>query len=544
MAKYVLVPDTTLSRHYRNYPLLDFLPCAPSGAVPPFIYEYLKGEPLPAVNGRAPAAPYALRKLEAALLREHRQDDVVIPHESYIEEFIGEDTEVIGVYTMDPLGIAPLTLSYAVLFNSPGKPYVRLEFERLIQRLNRARRGLKAKLVVGGPGVWEFTVLPEELARLGIDYAFQGEAEDVINDLFRDIAEDRVYTRGFFRGFQSFDERFNKVWIGYDRFISRARYSKQFPTLEEIPPIRAPSIKGLVEVMRGCGIGCDFCEVTLRALRYYPPEYVRAEVSVNVAGGYSNAWVQSDEIFAYMHGRNFEPNQEAILELFSTIMATRGVTHSNPTHGRISIPAGYPELIQRLSRVLRASRDNWIGIQVGIETGSERLAKIHMPNKTLPLRIGADGSWQEIVIEGTKNLNRYYWKPAFTVQVGQPDETPEDNWDTVELINKLSTATVNGRELEFTVTPMQNVSLGLLKSRGLTSSMLDKSQLAVYYACYRHLAKMVMRIGFHSSSGDPFTRAVTTTILLAGGLTLLKYIEQLCKKRGLDPEKVKRYGLA
>ncbi len=33
----------------------------------------------------------------------------------------------------------------------------------------------------------------------------------------------------------------------------------------------------MVEVMRGCGRGCKFCDVTLRALRYYPPEKVQRE---------------------------------------------------------------------------------------------------------------------------------------------------------------------------------------------------------------------------------------------------------------------------
>jgi hypothetical protein len=40
---------------------------------------------------------------------------------------------------------------------------------------------------------------------------------------------------------------------------------------------------------------------------------------------------------------------------------------------------------------------NWVGIQTGIETGSDELAKKHMPNKTLPLKIGPDGSWLDIV---------------------------------------------------------------------------------------------------------------------------------------------------
>ena len=43
--------------------------------------------------------------------------------------------------------------------------------------------------------------------------------------------------------------------------------------------------------------------------------------------------------------------------------------------------------------------ENWIGIQIGLETGSDELANRHMPNKTLPLHIGADSIWAEIVFK-------------------------------------------------------------------------------------------------------------------------------------------------
>jgi len=41
------------------------------------------------------------------------------------------------------------------------------------------------------------------------------------------------------------------------------------PDLDEIPNIVEPSMHGMIEVMRGCGRGCKFCDVTLRSLRYY-----------------------------------------------------------------------------------------------------------------------------------------------------------------------------------------------------------------------------------------------------------------------------------
>ena len=147
------------------------------------------------------------------------------------------------------------------------------------------------------------------------------------------------------------------------------RSGKQFPTLDDIPLIQGPTVKGLSEVMRGCGIGCDFCEVTLRPIRYYTPEMVKKEVEVNARYGKTSAWLHSDEIFAYQHGPHFTPNPEAIKELFETVMSVKGMTYTNPTHGRISIPAGYPELVKRISSTVGAGPDKWIGVQVGLETG-------------------------------------------------------------------------------------------------------------------------------------------------------------------------------
>ena len=549
MAKYVLVSDTTLSHDYRNFPLLDFLPSAPTEYLPNWIYKYLKGKPPPPINGRASLATYPLRKLEATLLdNNYSEEDVVVAHEDHIEDFIDEDTEIVGVTTMDPLGIAPLTMSYSVFFSSANMAFVHKEFIDLMGRINRARKGKKAKLVVGGPGVWELTVRPEEMDNLNIDYAFQGESEDIITDLFEYILDGSSSSNNeFYRGFQTFDSSFHKTWIGDERFISRYQFSKQFPKLEDIPLIRNPTIKGLVEVMRGCGIGCDFCEVTLRPLRYYEPDKVQKELEVNAKAGINNAWLHSDEIFAYKHGRNFVPDQDALLELHRVVMSTPGIERTNPTHGRISIPAAYPELMKKLSDVMKAGPDNWIGLQVGVETGSDRLAKVHMPNKTLPLKIGPDGSWPDIVWRGTYVMNKYHWRPAFTVQVGQAGETDEDNWDTVALINRMSNSEVEGKPFEFTITPMQNVPLGLIKSRTFTSLTLSQSQLAVYYASYRHLSKLASRDAFRKGRNGRdrsfFTMLGTGAVISVGGRAMLHTVASICKKGGLDLEKAARYGL-
>ncbi len=546
MARFVLLSDTTLLREYHKFPLLDFLPCSPTTLVPKFVYNYLKSKPpQSSPDGRAVLSPYAVRKIEAALLQRFTKEQVVVPAEDRIESFIDADTEIISIYTMDPLGLGPLTMSYAVLFGSLS-PYVKYEFEMLMQRVNKARTGKKAKVIVGGPGVWEFSLRPDEAERLGIDYLFMGEADDVVCDLFEDIATGSMSTDTFFKGFYTYDDYFAKTYVKHSKFITRSQYSKRlYPKLEDIPLIQGPTIKSLTEVMRGCGVGCDFCEVTLRPSRYYSYESIEHEIKINQQAGHTHAWLHSDEIFIYQSKGRLEPNQEAIIELFKRVMSIPGIKTCSPTHGRISIPAGYPEMMEELSKFSKAGPDNWVGMQVGIETGSEELAKKHMPAKTLPLRIGVDGSWHEIILNGTKTLTKNYWRPAFTVQVGQTDETDEDNWETVRLVNTLSNSYSDGRPLEFTITPMQNVPLGRIRSKDFNPGEIDltASQLAVYYACYRHLVKIATR-----STGSTYKRGLAnklafSTILPMGSKFLMGNIEKICRKKGLDIEKVKKYGL-
>ena len=543
MTKYVLVADSSLIYTFRNFPLLDFLPSAPKAAIPSTIYKFLRGNPPGTYpDGQLLQAPYSVRKLEAALLQKHPREDIAVTDVNNAYRFIDSNTEIIGVSTMDPFGIGPLTMSYAALFGGDFYAWVRAEWEDLITKLNALRKGKKAKLVVGGPGVWEFTVLREDFEKQGIDYAVQGETEDVINELFDQIVQGAV-DRGMFKiGYTTFDESFHMTTVNDEKFIARTSYGA-YPKLEQIPTIVRPTIKSMVEIMRGCGVGCDFCEVTLRPLRYYTLDMIRKEIEVNIAGGGDRAWLHSDEFFGYKHGQFFAPDQDALVDVFNTAMSVRGVKSTNPTHGRISIPAGFPELIEKLSKIAKAGPRNWIGVQTGLETGSEELAKRHMPAKTLPLKIGVDGSWHEIVLRGVQVETKNYWRPAFTVQVGQEGETDEDNWDTVALINKLSNSYVDGRPFEFTVTPMLNVPLGRIKARKLSDAMLTESMFAVYYASYRHLAKMASRDSGSESKGNPATRMALTGVMNLGGYAMMKFIERLAKKHGVDIEKAKTWGV-
>ena len=537
--------DNTLMYGYRDFPLLDFLPCAPVSKVPAPVFNFLKGPPYPAMSDGQPIhTAYAVRKMEASLLRRNKREDIYVAQNDSIESAIKDDTEVIGVSTMDPLGLGPTTMSYYVLFGGDPYAWVRKEWETLIAKINAARKGKKAKLLIGGPGVLEFFQMREELDKEGIDFAFSGEADDIMPDLFEQVAADNIDSKMFYKGYTEYDEKFSRKYKQDEKIISRAQTGKLYPRLEEIPTIVNPSVKGMVEVMRGCGIGCDFCEVTLRPLRYYTPEMIRTEVEVNLKkGGNSHVWLHSDDIWGYKHDNFFRPNEEELVDMFKVVMDTPGISGMNPTHGRISIPSGFPELMEKIQKILKAGPNNWIGVQTGLETGSETLAKKHMPNKTMPLKIGPDGSWEEIVWQGVYNETKYYWRSAFTLQVGQPGETEEDLWETVAMINRLSNSTLtDGRPFEFTITPLQNVPMGRITSKKFDSDLLNEAELGVYYASYRHLAKMAARRR-SEGEGNMIVRAGTGAIVSVGGYLMMKVVEDVARKKGVDISKVKRYGL-
>ncbi len=544
MTKFVLLSDSTLGYQYRDFPLLDFLSCSPSRAIPGPIYRFLKGPPPPtSSDGRVLLAPYSIRKLEASLRTKYSSKDVAVVQENCLADHVTEDTEIIALSTMDPFGLGPVTMSYYALFGGELYAWVWREWDALLEKVNRVRQGKKAKLVVGGPGVWEFTMMREAVEKYNIDYVFQGETDDIAPILFEQIVEGNIDRTLFHSGYMTYDDKFRKVVEKDDKFLARGVSFAAYPKLEEMPPIINPSMKGMSEVMRGCGVGCDFCEVTLRPLRYVPIENIVKEVEINLRAGQTNAWLHSDEIWGYKHGNMFTPNEEALTELFSTVMNIKGVQTSNPTHGRISIPAGYPELMEHLTKIVGGGPRNWIGVQTGIETGSDSLAKRHMPNKTLPLKIGPDGSWQDIVWQGVAVETKNYWRPAFTLQVGQEGETDEDNWDTVAMINRMSNSSVDGRPFEFTATPLLNVPLGRIKSRKLNTEMLSESMLAVYYASYLHLAKMAKRNGYREARGNMFVRMGTGSIISFGGGLMLRTVEKIARKHGVDIDKVKKYGL-
>lgn len=515
MVRVVLTSDKTLTGEFHHIPLLDFFSCAPVEKTPKFLYDFLTGQ-VPTYDGILVRAPYPLRKLEAGLLRGYKSNEVVVVHPEHIHKYINEETKIVGINSMDPLGLGPVTMMFT--YGGYYTAYTKYYFTTLVKNVAeiREKRNLKFKIVVGGSGAWQLDIKRNYLDELEIDHLVMGEVDHLLPDLFYQIEND-----------------------GLDRIIK----IKGHPKIEEIPTIVSPATHGFTEAMRGCGRNCHFCEPNLRFGRYMPVEKIKKEVMINLSGGLNNVWLHSEDIFLYEveDKTYFYPNREALINLFNSIMAIKGVTHMNPTHGTVSAAAADPYLIRDLSKILRASQRNWIGIQCGLESGSSRILTSYMPLKAKPF--DAD-EWADIIFEGNAVLNENFWFPAYTLIIGLPGETEDDCWATARLIDKLERELPKkvGNRAHFTVTPLSFVPIGLLRDKNFynVDDQVNQASFTVIYRAWRHTVIELLKASREVFKTNPLFKTFMTLLSFVGAEIVLRSIEKWGERLGFDVEKAKR----
>jgi radical SAM superfamily enzyme YgiQ (UPF0313 family) len=561
--KVVLTADRTLMSPYRGISLASFFGCAP--AIDPnrshdtLLYKILRNQVTPRLlfdficnpishhSGVADYAPYGLRKVEASLVRDgYSREDVVIAHPDYVEKFIGPETEVVGTYEMDPLGMGPVTMTFT--YGRKQISYDEFYNRDLHMKINRAKEknGSKAKVIAGASGTWQYNYDPAKIEEYGLYGIVEGdlggigpEIDGAGSKFFDAVINNELETANPFKK-NPFKVEIKEFERGDNTYHGRFIHYWNEPTVDEIPTIINPSMHGMIEVMRGCGRGCKFCDVTLRPLRYYPVEKVTKEIEINMKyGGLKNAWVHSDDIFVYglnpRTTKNMQPNREALEELFSGIMST-GIEHTNPTHGTLAGAIADERLIPNISKIIRASPDNMIGIQCGFETGSIRLIGKYADRKLAPFK---PSEWHWVVKNGIKTLNENYWVPAFTLIMGlDNDETVEDSWETIELLHSLE---IEQPDSKFTTTPLTFVPIGLLEKSDFfdIGNTMDPPKLGVMYKTWQHnfkygIQKFMHKVGRDNPVKNFFFAGLARTL---GGVPL-GAMERYARRRGPEHERV------
>jgi radical SAM superfamily enzyme YgiQ (UPF0313 family) len=447
----VLTADRTLMSNYHGNEFLGFGTCAPSNFIPDVLYSYLFFPPIRTNKGLPTAAPYGLRKIEAQLLKEGFNVLTVSPQ--HLRKYV-KRAKVIGVHTMDPFGFGPASTTLASVFQK--EPFLARHFHGLVTSsvIREAKRN-GAKVIVGGPGAWQFRYRQQLVEKKVIDCVVEGEAENVIGKLFK-AAVNGALLPSYFE-------------------VS----AKDAPKLEDIPDIVQPSVNGLVELGRGCCRGCEFCNVTLRPLRWYPLDKIVREIAVNVEIGKQRViCLHAEDVMLY-GSQNAVPNDEKLLRLHETVMSK--VQTVSWSHCSLAAVASKPQLVAKLSEIM-LQKQEWWGAEIGLETGSARLAKKIMPAKAFPFK--AD-EWPQVARQGFGIMHDCKLIPAATLIVGLPEETEDDIIKTMELVDDV-------KDCRSLIVPLFFVPLGRLKNKDwFREAQVNKLHEELMFQCAEHSLRWV-----------------------------------------------------
>ena len=410
----VLAASRAEANEYNNNPFAAFICTFPKKLSGYILKEHLSNLENNE-NGTAKRTIYGLRKVESILIDEFGEENVAVAHYDNLHKFIGKKTKVVGISTMDPMGLAYVSTTYNSLIGFGGEALNASEFKKLVTHPSIQK--YRPKVIVGGQGSWQISEVNAQ-DRFGIDVLFQGEGE------------------------RNLVEIFNKLMRGEE---AEKYFETDKSSREKVPLIKHAASYGMVEIMRGCGRGCQFCSPTRRTKYSFPIDHIMKEVEINIREGAKSIFTVTEDIFLYKSKKGFIPNREEVVKLYKTIASYPGVEYILLSHASFAPVIYDKKLLDELTPILiektrwkpgasKLYKKPFISIEMGIETGSVRLMQKYMKGKALPYSVN---NWPKLVVESIGYLNDHDWWPLCTIMTGQPEETEEDVIATLNLIDDL-----------------------------------------------------------------------------------------------------------
>lgn len=401
----VLAADRTLTAGYSL--LFDgMVASSATTTTPGFLARFLTPRAAPA-GDRAARAPLGLRRIEAALLRAGiPRGDVAVAEEDGLEAAIGTETRIIGISSGEPAGRGMNSSTMTAL--SGGRILPQACFERLVRRVRAlaAERAPRARLVLGGPGAWQFT--PAELAAAGFHHVIPGYAEGNVAQVFDKLR----------RG-----EELPAVIPG------------EGPAPGDIPPILGPATLGAVELSRGCGLGCTYCTLSRTPMIHLPPDTILGDARTNIAGGQPHLALLSEDLFRY-GGAPGRPRPEALIELVRSLRSLPGAGLLQIDHANLGSAAQFTDSeLETLRELLTGGPPHrFLWVNVGVETASGALLKRH--GGGAKLGGAAPEDWGRFSAEQVRRLIRTGYFPFVSLMIGLPGESEEDVIRTLEWVEQ------------------------------------------------------------------------------------------------------------
>jgi len=405
--KIALTSDRATFTDFNGVDALGFGLCVPCRLLPKLVEYKILAPPIPSMeDGRALYAPYPLAKVEASLIASgFSRDEVAIVPPEVIEKTIGSNTKVVGVHTIDPQGLAPVSWTLRVMLGG-GITCTAYEFERLMFRLLKLKEKFGFKLIVGGPGAWQLEGREE---KFGIDALYEGEAEVTFPNVVKKILKGES--------------------------VPKRVYGNIAP-VDKIPPAVTPSRNGIVQITRGCPRGCQFCSPTTFFFRSIPMDTILKEVKLNLDHGAIGISFATEDVLLY-GAKGLSLNSSAVEALFRKVLELGrkyGLDEVSFSHVTLSSALVLKNTVKFITDINGFSRHKPTFPQIGMESGSPRIVAKYFRGKPYPWK---PEEWPEVVINATKLLNDNYWYPCLTYIIGFPDATPDDYLKTAELIDRL-----------------------------------------------------------------------------------------------------------
>jgi radical SAM superfamily enzyme YgiQ (UPF0313 family) len=484
--KIVLTSSATEMSDYYNNPFVAFVAAFARGPVPlwllrAFLYPSVES------NGdrRVKYAPYGLRKVEALLLESgFSGSDVAVVHPSNLDDFVGPDTKIVGISSMDPTGMGYVSKTYSSLVGG-GASMNAVEFQSLVR--HRSIRKYNPKVIVGGYGSWQLE-RRNAAESYGVDCVMIGGDATMIVDVF------------------------DKAVNGED--LPKVVRCRNEVRDQGMPLIEHAAIHGGVEISKGCGRNCQFCTPTMLGKYDVPLSNVMKEVEVNVREGASRITLITEDLFLYgAKNEVFLPDNETVLDLVKKIADYPGVEAIQPSHMSLAPVVYDPVLVQEVAEILIDR--NWychgkkpiVTSETGIETGSVRLIQKYMAGKPRPFK---PEQWNEVVNQAFGILNDNSWYPLATLIVGLPDEKEEDVVETLELLDDLKD--YNAFYVPLFFVPLENCLL--MNKRGAELDSLSKIRWEFLTRCWEYNVRIWRDTFLEHRIGNPVLHKLVKRLLI------------------------------
>ncbi|MFO8017744.1 MAG: hypothetical protein R6U96_03860 [Promethearchaeia archaeon] len=411
---FLTTDETNFLNPKMGFFIPGFIPSLPRDKIPKPIQDLLEKYmfyKIPHRNGEVYQCIYGLRKIEAILLEAGFQCKIISPQ--VIDQY-ADEAALFGVYSMDPLGIGPVTATLQGVFGDPRynmlgdsnyykPPYTHLKFKELIEKLQNFNK----TIVVGGSGASQFDVFPQAQEKLGIDHLIIGDIEDEAATIFK------------------------KLLNGED--LPKVIHCEHLPKEANIPAIKGPVCYGLIEISRGCDRHCKFCDPQMKRFRWIPKSQIMKEAKINLQTN-SEVTLMSEDVFRYGTDPHQWTPDWGLLDLIQDLKKIPGLESIGLSHACFASALAAPEQIEALSDELNLSEENYLSVQPGVETGAIHILKEYMPYKAAPFD---PEQWHDVVIDGWKLLTENHIYPAATVMIGLEDKE-EDIQQTLSLMKEIT----------------------------------------------------------------------------------------------------------